>query len=194
MTERYNPLFRAQLVGIIRLEGGYKLHKVKYDTGGLTYAGITQRWHPDWPGWKYAQIAADETDDVENRGNAQAVAREMVAEFYCREYWQPLRIMEIQSNMSAFALFSSAVNMGKVRAVRMAQRAAGVTVDGIIGPATVEAINNSVDFVPKFQPAKIARYTDIVYANREQEKFLLGWNGRVFREYQEAKKLDGISG
>ena len=179
----YNPLFRAQLAGIIRLEGGYTLHTVEHDTGGMTYAGITERWHLFWPGWKDA-IAAAKGD-----ANADTRARAEVAKFYYAEYWQPMRLMEILDKTAGFCLFSAGVNMGKARAVRIAQRAAGATVDGINGPATVEAINNSGAFVPQFQLAKIARYTDIVSANRTQQKFLLGWLNRVFRELEEAKKL-----
>ena len=36
---------------MINLEGGYTLHNVKEDNGGLTYAGIAYNSHPDWIGW-----------------------------------------------------------------------------------------------------------------------------------------------
>jgi len=34
----------------ITLEGGYVLHNIKGDTGGMTYAGISSVHHPTWPG------------------------------------------------------------------------------------------------------------------------------------------------
>ncbi len=40
------PCFEQTLT----LEGGYKLHTVKGDRGGMTYAGISRVHHPNWPG------------------------------------------------------------------------------------------------------------------------------------------------
>lgn len=36
---------------MIRNEGGYTLHTVAGDRGGMTYAGIARNFHPNWPGW-----------------------------------------------------------------------------------------------------------------------------------------------
>nr|VFJ68710.1 MAG: Glycosyl hydrolase 108 [Candidatus Kentron sp. DK] len=32
----------------MRNEGGFQLHTVRGDPGGMTYAGISRRHHPDW--------------------------------------------------------------------------------------------------------------------------------------------------
>ena len=32
-------------------EGGYVLHEVPGDTGGMTYAGIARNKNPQWNGW-----------------------------------------------------------------------------------------------------------------------------------------------
>jgi lysozyme family protein len=37
---------------MIRNEGGYKLHIVREDQGEQTYAGISRKYHPQWPGWR----------------------------------------------------------------------------------------------------------------------------------------------
>ena len=37
---------------LMQAEGGYVLHKIRGDRGGLTYAGISQRSWKDWAGWE----------------------------------------------------------------------------------------------------------------------------------------------
>lgn len=36
---------------MIRNEGGYVLHTVADDKGGMTYAGIARNRWPNWAGW-----------------------------------------------------------------------------------------------------------------------------------------------
>ena len=47
--------FSKALKALMRAEGGYKLHKIRGDRGGLTYAGISQRSWKDWEGWEDAE-------------------------------------------------------------------------------------------------------------------------------------------
>ena len=41
---------------MIRNEGGYVLHDVPGDRGGMTYAGIARNMNPQWPGWAYDPV------------------------------------------------------------------------------------------------------------------------------------------
>ena len=43
--------FLQAFESMIRNEGGYKLHSVEGDRGGMTYAGIARKRNPQWPGW-----------------------------------------------------------------------------------------------------------------------------------------------
>lgn len=156
---------------MIRNEGGYKLHTVQGDRGGMTYAGIARNFHPNWSGW--AAIDRGEIPDTE-----------LVRQFYRANFWTPIRGDEITSQEVARNVFDFAVNAGVTTSARLAQIVAGATPDGKVGPKTVAALN-AIDpekFVLAFALAKLARYRDIVTRDRTQQKFLLGWINRTLME------------
>lgn len=156
-------------------EGGYKLHRVAGDTGGLTYAGIARNHNPDWAGWAY--IDAGETPPSQ-----------LVRDFYREGWWEPIRGDDITNQSVAFTLYSFATNSSpRLRptvAVKLAQLVAGATPDGVVGPKTLAAINamNPDLFVAKYALARLVRYEQIVRRNRSQQKFLLGWLSRTLKE------------
>ncbi|NTU49420.1 MAG: N-acetylmuramidase [Desulfobulbaceae bacterium] len=151
-------------------EGGYKLHTVKGDTGGMTYAGIARNPNPQWEGW-----------NIIDRGDTPPAS--MVQEFYKTRYWDAVRCDEINNQEVAATLFDFAVNAGVSVARKLAQIAVGVSPDGMFGPVTMVAINDQdpEKFVLRYALAKIARYRDIVTRNRPQIKFLLGWINRTLK-------------
>jgi lysozyme family protein len=163
--------FLLAFESMIRNEGGYVLHTVPGDRGGMTYAGIARNAHPDWPGW--AAIDAGGTPETE-----------AIRAFYRERFWQPIRGDEIVSQPIARNIFDFAVNAGVTTAVRLAQIVVGTTPDGKLGPRTLAAINDfdPEKFVLAYALAKIARYRDIVTRDRTQQKFLLGWINRTLRE------------
>lgn len=148
-------------------EGGYVLHTVKGDRGGMTYAGISRVNHPHWPGW----IVIDRGQEPE---------ADLVRHLYLTSYWRQIRGDDIARQEIAESLFDFAFNAGVKTAIKLAQIVAGVTADGVVGPKTLQAINAlQVDyFRASFALAKIARYRDIVVKDRTQMKFLLGWLNR----------------
>lgn len=156
-------------------EGGYKLHRVAGDTGGLTYAGIARNHNPDWAGWAY--IDAGETPPSQ-----------LVRDFYREGWWEPIRGDDITNQSVAFTLYSFATNSSpRLRptvAVKLAQLVAGATPDGVVGPKTLAALNamNPELFVAKYALARLVRYEQIVRRNRSQQKFLLGWLSRTLKE------------
>lgn len=170
MADFLNAFERA-----IVAEGGYKLHDVPGDTGGLTYAGIARRKNPQWPGWVWI-----------DRGDTPPA--DMVRAFYREGWWAPICGDEIQDQSVAYSLYSFATNSSAYRnpttAIKLAQLVAGATPDGVMGPKTLAAIN-AMDpklFLSMFALARIARYRDIVTRDRSQLKFLLGWINRTLRE------------
>lgn len=151
-------------------EGGYVLHEVAGDTGGMTYAGIARNKNPDWPGWKHI-----------DRGDVPPT--EMVRKFYLTGYWVPIRGDELRYDIAA-SIFDFAVNSSApgrpVTAVKLAQQVAGVEPDGVIGPKSVAALNAipAELFEAQFFVQKMRRYAEIVAGNRAQGKFLFGWLNR----------------
>ena len=159
------PAYEAMIVN----EGGYVLHTVAGDRGGMTYAGIARNMNPQWPGWV-------------NIDNGDQVPAQLVREFYKRNFWDNIRGDEIQHQAIAQSIFDFHVNTGRPARV-LAQVVAGVTPDGSFGPRTVQALNayDPDRFVMAYALAKIARYRDIVTRDRSQAKFLLGWVSRTLQ-------------
>lgn len=151
-------------------EGGYVLHTVPGDRGGMTYAGIARNAWPQWAGWE--RIDAGATPDA----NA-------VRLFYLNNFWRPPRLTEVRDQRVAETLFDFGVNAGTRTAVVLAQTVVGATPDGVVGPKTLAAINaaDAEMFILAYTLAKIARYRDIVTRDRTQLKFLLGWLNRALK-------------
>ena len=163
--------FLQAIEPLIEAEGGYKLIKVKGDTGGQTYAGISRNNWPKWSGWSAIDGGTYPT-------NSQ------VHDFYKANFWDKVTGDEIENQDIAFAIFSFAVNGGDATARKLAQVAAKVTPDGIFVKETLEAINGMEHelFDLRFYLTKTARYVGICNKNRSQDKFLKGWLNRCLTE------------
>jgi len=163
--------FLPAFESMIRNEGGYKLHTVAGDRGGMTYAGIARNFHATWLGW-----------DAIDRGYIPDT--ELVRDFYRIHFWNKVNGDKINDQRIARNLFDFAVNAGPKTAIKLAQIVAGTTPDGALGQKTLDALNalDGGAFVPAYALAKIARYRDIVTRDRTQQKFLLGWINRTLKE------------
>lgn len=156
---------------MIRNEGGFVLHAVQGDRGGMTFAGIARNFWGGWAGWRL--IDAGQVDSPE--------LRDLVREFYIANFWAPAGCNDLQVDSVAADVFDFAVNAGVRVAVRVMQVVVGVTADGYAGPVTVKAVNalQPDDFHVRYALAKISRYAAICNADRSQSKFLLGWVNRA---------------
>lgn len=167
--------FNAAFHRAIIAEGGYKLHKVTGDTGGLTYAGIARNHNRDWPGWEYI-----------DRG--ETPPSQLVYDYYRVGWWQPILGDDIADQTVAYTIYSFATNSSErlrpTTAIKLTQLVAGTTPDGVFGPKTLAAVNamNPELFVARYALARLARYEQIVRKNRSQGKFLLGWLSRTLKE------------
>jgi lysozyme family protein len=151
----------------MKREGGYKLHTVPGDRGGMTYAGVARKFHPDWPGWRYIDEGATPPTDL-------------VREFYRREFWSRLNCDAMPERIAA-SIFDFGVNAGTRTAAKLAQAVAGVESDGVIGRKTIAALLDMEPavFEAAYAIAKVKRYAEIVSRDRSQGKFLLGWLNRT---------------
>jgi len=165
----FNPAFDKMIVD----EGGYVLHTVAGDTGGMTYAGIARNSNPQWPGWNLIDHGA-----IDN-----PLLTGMVRNFYKVEFWDRIRGDELTSQVVAENLFNFGVNTGIKVAVKLAQLIVGATPDGAIGDVTMQKFNNVEPeaFRKAYALAKITRYADICNKNKTQSKFLLGWINRTLK-------------
>jgi lysozyme family protein len=159
----FNPAFEAMLIK----EGGYVLHNVEGDRGGMTYAGIARNMQPGWSGWGLID-------------RKEPVPAQLVRDFYRQNFWTPMRGDEITNQAIAQTIYDFYVNSGGT-AIKLAQLVVGSTPDGAMGSKTVAALNacDPGKFVMAYALAKVARYRDIVMKDRTQIKFLLGWLNRT---------------
>ena len=162
---------------LMKLEGGFKLHEVPGDRGGMTYAGIARKFNPEWGGWEF----------LDNREKPPAT---LVKEFYHRKYWVQIQGDSIKWPVNC-SLFCCAVNMGTRKAIILIQIAVNALYgerklkpDGIIGDKTLSAVStcDPKALLSAFTVAKVARYAEIVKRDRSQRKFLFGWINRALAE------------
>lgn len=148
-----------------RIEGGYVDNP--HDPGGATNHGVTQRVYDAWretqglPLRSVREIELPETESI-----------------YRHMYWHPAHCDQMPDSL-AICHFDFAVNHGVTGAAKVLQEAAGVTADGIIGPATLAAIEGTLGITAKYLDARAQWYRDDVVRNPAQGEFLDGWLNRV---------------
>lgn len=159
--------FDAALAFVLRWEGG--LVDDPADPGGLTNHGISQRAYPDL--------------------NIRALTPQEIAQIYLRDYWVATRCPEMPAPL-ALMVFDSAVNQGARRAAEFLQQAAGVRVDGVLGPRTMEAAQRVWTADPAKTLRELAARRMAHYATRPHwHRFGLGWTRRLFDALQTASAL-----
>lgn len=158
--------FSKAFAAVIQVEGGLSLDP--QDRGNWTSGTVGVG---ELRGTKYG-IAAHVYPDLDIRNLTLAQARDI----YYRDYWLPLHA-DAMPEAVAVQVFDAAVNHGIKPAVRMMQRALGVTVDGVIGPVTLNAMVAVDDarFVAHFAAERLMYYTDLA----GWEAFGRGWTRRV---------------
>jgi lysozyme family protein len=155
MPDMTEEQIRAAILKTIKKEGGYV--NDPHDSGGETKYGISKR---SWPQVDIAKLTVWDAFKI-----------------YKQWYADPLRIKEIDNPRIGWKIFDVGVNAGLVRAVKLAQEVTGAEVDGIMGPQTIHAINETDEatFFMHFIPALEAFYADIVERNPTQQKFMRQW-------------------
>jgi len=154
--------FPAVMAEIWKHEGGFVNHPK--DPGGATNMGITIGTLRDWRK-KPVTVA-----DVKNLTKAEAL------EIYRANYWRPVFGDDLPAGIDLVTM-DPAVNSGVSRGVRWLQEALGATVDGRMGPQTINAAL-AADPVPTIQRA-CARRMGFLRSLRTWSTFGVGWSRRV---------------
>jgi lysozyme family protein len=152
--------------------------KVTEDAGGRTRFGIAEKFHPELPEEFFTGPAEEALADAER-----------IEE---RDYWQPLRLIEIENQNVANKLFDMGVNMGVRQAAIYAQRAANYLLasggnagrlveDGKIGEKTLAVINalEPRAFYQVLCDLSEAHYRHVAAVNPAQAMNLPGWLKRA---------------
>jgi len=166
-------VFRKALAIVLNAECEYgadgvtiRNERVSGDSGGLTFAGIDQASHPDFP--------------------YDAPKPFQVWQAYLDHYWRPLRCMELPS-IVALVLFVQGCNQGVSACSHLLQEALNdygsrLTIDGVIGQNTLQSawmVPDSDGLAMAFLSKSRRRYMERVASRPDQEKFLHGWLARI---------------
>lgn len=122
-------------------------------------------------GTKYG-IAANTYPDLDIRN----LSLEKAKEIYYRDWWQKAGADFLPQDM-IFQLWQFAVNAGMGNGIRVLQRAAGVTADGVVGPITISAIQkmDKKDLPLRFIAFALKHYTSLnKFSNSGR-----GWTNRT---------------
>lgn len=129
MSPTFERAFRTTVTNP-QVEGGFVLTNNGSDPGGMTFAGISRRFHSRWSGWALIDANVPFTD---------ATLQHMVKAFYFTQFWQVIDGENLPPRL-ALQVFDFAVNSAPDDAVRALQTALGtVKVDGRMGTKTVTA-------------------------------------------------------
>ena len=155
-------VFSRVLDKILKHEGGYVLDPG--DPGGETKFGISKRSYPQL--------------DILHLTREEAIA------IYRRDWWERHGYEMIADEDLAVKVFDFAVNMGATRAHKILQEAlnrtspAELSVDGLLGPLSMEAVNNHPNpplLLAELKLGAIAFYAGLKNAPR----YLVGWVRRA---------------
>ena len=115
----------------------------KADKGGMTWKGIARNMNPGWAGWKLvdAHLAAKHPVNVIKQDTALEA---LVKDFYMKEYWIPLRLSEVKNQDIRNKFFDTAVNVGKVAAIKFNQASVAIEQTGKINDLLITELNNAV--------------------------------------------------
>lgn len=141
----------------------------RLDPGGHTNLGVTQtaldrarRHLPDMPA-SVSQLT---------RGQAMAIYESL--------YWAPIHGDELPIGL-ALIVFDACVNQGERDAIHFLQSAVGASVDGHIGPKTIEAaiLANPKKAICEVGARRMVDY--MALSETLQGRFGLGWSRRLMR-------------
>jgi lysozyme family protein len=173
---------------VIPIEGVYS--NDSGDSGGETVFGIARNIDKDFD-WELIDSYKSKPNWPNNLNND--TVKQAAKSYYIKHYWDNIYLDKVASDKIAQEIFDSSLNFGLSIGGRFIQQTVNVlnkqqalfpniTVDGKIGPKTVEAINK----LPDEKKALIvlnslqgARYVELCENNERLEKFMYGWLNRV---------------
>jgi len=170
--------FKTALDLVLKNEGGYSFDKD--DPGGETYKGIARNMNSKWEGWITVDLLK-KNSSFPNNLKENSELDQQVAHFYESQFWDKMQGDGITSQLVANSIFDFGVNAGIKTSCSLAQLVIGVTADGVVGPKTIEALNQFEEqlFLASFTLAKIARYIKIVDSRPTSRKYFYGWVRRA---------------
>ncbi len=97
-------------------------------------------------------------------------------------YWDFMKADSINNQSLAMYIVDGGLTQGRILIAKYVQSILGITVDGIFGPKSINAINmlnNPGVLFEALKCKRIDRYNNIVNRDATQQKFIKGWINRA---------------
>lgn len=116
------------------------------DSGGETYKGISRNNFPGWDGWSLVDyIKSLHPNNLNAALGSNVTLQQKILLFYRTNFWNPIKGDQIISQDEAKSIYDSAVNLGVVSAIRLAQKTLFDQADqisGVMDDNTLNRLNN----------------------------------------------------
>jgi lysozyme family protein len=176
--------FEPAVEVLLKHEGGY-VNNVN-DSGGATNYGVSLRFLND-----QGLLGDFNADGAVNIEDIKNMSIDDAKKVYKTCWWDKYKYGTIIDQTIATKVFDLSVNMGGSRAHKLLQSALNkafalrLTVDGVLGPATISVINAVSDdkeqlLLTAYCDEAWAFYQGLIAAKPSQQVFAKGWKNRAY--------------
>lgn len=114
--------FEKSFIKTVKAEGGYV--NDPNDAGGETYMGVTRKYHPNLAMWTKIDNYKKSLDKKELNKvlKEDKQVQQDIRNVYLNNYWKPLRLDEVNSQLMANQFFDNAINCGVTATIKLMQK------------------------------------------------------------------------
>ena len=171
LTEEFKTdfsLFKSDFFPLLmKWEGGSKLHNVSGDPGGWTKYGIAWNLWGHQFDWDFELFKSISEEDA------------LILAF--GNFYIPIKAHLVPRDIKLYYM-DMAYNMGTKQAVKILQRCAGVTADGVFGKITESQVYKVKESCLKIRRESF--YFSLAKKKETMRKFLKGWLNRSVSVYK----------
>lgn len=153
------------------------------DPGGITNFGVSLRF---LKATNQLEYDFDGDGDID-ASDIKCMTVDDACRIYKEQWWDKYGYSRIDNQAIATKLFDMAINMGQKQAVKLIQSSckllkAGITIDGILGSNTINAINslNSDELLKVIREDHADFYRALINKNPKLAVFEKGWMSRAY--------------
>lgn len=141
------------------------------DNGGATMVGVTIGTYRSY--CKYKGKKSPTIDQLKNISYKEW--RDIIHTMYWSKWKADLIEDQNVANMLVDWVWMSGQGVG----IKKVQKLLNLTQDGIVGPKTLKAVNETDNLLKLVYNARTAHFNQIVRSNPSQKKWLKGWMNRI---------------